>query len=187
MNIMKVRNIIGIVALLCVATFGHASVTFALAADETIAAPELPAGCEQLAVPAGNSVAFHVYATGVQVYRWNGTAWALYGPEANLFASANYRGHVGTHYVGPTWESNTGSFVVSSGSTAIPCTPDATAIPWLRLTAINSSGPGVFDGVTFIQRINTVGGLRPTTPGTVIGQEFKSPYATEYYFYKAAE
>ena len=186
MNIMKIKQIIGLAILLCIVGLGHASLTLAVAADDDNQVPALPAGCEQLAVPEGNRLAYHVYATGVQVYRWNGTAWALYGPEANLFASANYRGHVGTHYVGPTWESNSGSFVVSSGSTAIPCTPDATAIPWLRLTAVTTSGPGIFDGVTFIQRLNTVGGLRPTTPGTVIGQEVKSPYTTEYFFYKGA-
>ncbi|HKP67813.1 MAG TPA: DUF3455 domain-containing protein [Pyrinomonadaceae bacterium] len=185
MNIMKIKQVVGLAILLSIVGLGHASVTRAVSADDDNLTPELPAGCEQLAVPAGNRVAYKVYATGVQVYRWNGTAWALYGPEANLFASANYRGHVGTHYVGPTWESNSGSFVVSSGSTAIPCTPDPTAIAWLRLTAVTTSGPGIFDGVTFIQRVNTVGGLRPTAPGTVIGQEVKSPYATEYYFYKA--
>jgi hypothetical protein len=186
MNITKVRNIIGLVALVCLVTLGHASVTFALATDEPIAAPELPAGCEQLAAPAGNEVAYRTYASGVQVYRWNGTAWAFVGPEANLFASANYRGHVGTHYVGPTWESNSGSVVVSSGSTAIPCTPDPTAIPWLRLTGVTTTGPGIFEGVTFIQRVNTVGGRAPSAPGTTVGQEAKVPYTTEYYFYKEA-
>ena len=184
---MNYTKITFLIATIVLGLIGHASVTLAVSLDDVIEAPALPAGCEQLAVPAGNEVAYKVYASGVQVYRWNGTAWALFGPEANLFASANYRGHVGTHYVGPTWESNSGSFVVSSGSTAIPCTPDPTAIAWLRLTAITTSGPGVFDGVTFIQRVNTVGGLRPTTPGTSIGQEVKSPYTTEYYFYKAAD
>ena len=185
MNIMKIKQIIGLVIMLTVIGLGHASVTLALSLDDVYQPPALPAGCEQLAVPAGNEVADRVYAVGVQVYRWNGTSWAFVGPEANLFASANYRGLVGTHYVGPTWESNSGSLVVGSGATAIPCTPDPTAIPWLRLTAVTSSGPGIFDGVTFIQRVNTVGGIRPTAPGTTIGQEAKIPYTTEYYFYKA--
>jgi hypothetical protein len=100
-----------------------------------------------------------------------------------LFANSNYRGLVGSHYGGPTWETNSGSLVVSSGTTAIPCTPDPTAIPWLRLTAVTSSGPGILEGVTYIQRINTVGGIRPAA-GTVIGEEARIPYTTEYYFYK---
>ena len=187
MNIMKIKNIITLAVLLSIVGIGHASITFGLSLDDGTQPPALPAGCEQLAAPAGNEVAYRVYAVGVQVYRWNGTAWAFVGPEATLSASANYRGVVGSHYGGPTWESTSGSLVVSSAATAIPCTPDPTAIPWLRLTAVTSTGPGIFEGVTFIQRVNTVGGIRPTTPGEVIGQEAKIPYTTEYYFYKAAD
>ena len=186
MNIMKIKQAIGLALLLSIVGLGHASVTLAVSADDENQTPALPAGCEQLAVPAGNSVALHVYATGVQIYRWNGTSWGFVGPEATLSASPNFRGVIGSHYVGPTWESNSGSLVVSAGSTAIPCTPDPTAIPWLRLTAVTSSGPGIFEGVTFIQRVNTVGGRAPSVLGTTVGQEAKVPYTTEYYFYKAA-
>jgi len=186
MNIMKTKQIIATTALLVVMALGHASVTFALSSDDAIQPPVLPVGCELLAAPAGHEVSNRVYAVGVQIYRWNGTSWGFVAPEAGLFANKNYRGLIGTHYGGPTWESITQSLVVSSATTAIPCTPDPTAIPWLRLTAITSTGPGVFDGVTYIQRINTVGGLRPTAPGTEIGQEARIPYTTEYYFYKEA-
>jgi hypothetical protein len=185
MFIMKTKQIIGLVMVLGVIAFGHAMATFAAAQDGGQPAPALPAGCEQLAAPEGHQVAYRVYAVGVQIYRWNGSAWAFVAPEAGLFASKNYRGVVGTHYGGPTWESNSGSMVASLGTTAIPCTPDPTAIPWLRLTAISSNGPGIFDGVTYIQRVNTVGGIRPTEPGT-INQEVRIPYTTEYYFYKEA-
>ena len=186
MNIMKIKQVIGLVLMLASVTLGHASVTFALSMDDENQVPVLPAGCEQLAVPAGNQVAYRVYAVGVQVYRWNGTAWAFVGPEAGLFANENYRGLVGSHYGGPTWETNSGSLVVGSGPTAIPCTPDPTAVPWLRLTAVSSSGPGILEGVSYIQRVNTVGGVRPTEPGTVVGQDARIPYTTEYYFYKEA-
>lgn len=186
MNIMKFKQITALAIAIGMLSFGHAAATFSLAGNRMHQSPALPAGCEALAVPQGHSVAFKTYAIGVQKYQWNGTAWAFIGPEANLFASANYRGQVGTHYGGPTWESNSGSVVVSSGATAIPCTPDPTAIPWLRLTAIATNGPGIFDGVTYIQRTDTMGGLRPTDPGTVIGQEVGVPYTTAYYFYKLA-
>ncbi len=181
---MKIKQIIGTAVMLGVIAFGHASVTLAVSLDDSHQTPVLPAGCEELAAPAGNRVAYRVYAVGVQIYRWNGTAWAFVAPEAGLFANINYRGLVGSHYGGPTWETNSGSIVVSSGTTAIPCTPDPTAIPWLRLTAISSNGPGILDGVTYIQRINTKSGLRPATPGTAIGEEARVPYTTEYYFYK---
>lgn len=182
---MNYTKITFLIAAILLSLMGHASATLAVSLDDENQVPALPAGCEQLAVPAGHDVAYKVYAVGVQVYRWNGTSWGFVGPEATLSASSNFRGVVGSHYGGPTWESTSGSLVASSATTAIPCTPDPTAIPWLRLTAITTSGPGIFEGVTFIQRVNTVGGLRPTTPGTSIGQEVKSPYTTEYYFYKA--
>ena len=184
MNIIKIKRSVWLAILLGIIGLGHGSLSIALAEAADRNEPELPAACSQLAVPEGHKVARHVYALGVQIYTWNGTAWAFVGPEANLYASANLRGQVGTHYVGPTWESNSGSLVVASGATAIPCTPDPTAIPWLRLAAVSSSGPGIFDGVTYVQRVNTKGGLRPTVPGTVIGQEARIPYTTEYYFYK---
>ena len=183
---MKMKQIIGTAAMLTVIAFGHASISLAVSLDDAIQAPVLPAGCEQLAPPAGNEVAYRVYAVGVQIYRWNGTAWAFVAPEAGLFANVNYRGLVGSHYGGPTWETVSGSLVVSSATTAIPCTPDPTAIPWLRLTAITSTGPGILEGVTYIQRINTAGGIRPATPGTTVGEEVRIPYTTEYFFYKGA-
>jgi hypothetical protein len=187
MKVMKTKRILGIALVLGVIAIGHAMATFAVAQDAGQPAPALPAGCEQLAAPEGYQVAYRVYAVGVQVYRWNGTAWGFVGPEAGLFANENYRGLVGSHYGGPTWETVSGSLVVSSATTAIPCTPDPTAIPWLRLTAVSSSGPGILDGVKYIQRVNTVGGLRPTEPGTTVGQDARIPYTTEYYFYKEVE
>jgi hypothetical protein len=186
MFIKKAKQIIGLAALVATLGLGHASVTVAVASstDEEGRRPALPLGCEHLAVNESQIVAAHMYAVGVQIYRWNGTTWAFVGPEANLYASKNYRGQVGTHYVGPTWESNSGSVVV--GSNAIPCVANENSIPWLKLTAATTSGPGIFDGVTYIQRVNTQGGVRPNQPGTTIGEEARIPYTTEYYFYKQA-
>ena len=146
--------------------------------------PALPTNCASIEVPEGNKVASHVYAVGVQIYRWNGTAWVFVAPSATLYANADYDGQVGTHYVGPTWESNSGSKVV--GARAAGCTPDPTAIPWLLLQGLTSEGPGVFHRVTYIQRVNTVGGLAPSTPGSALGEEAQVPYTAEYFFYRAA-
>jgi hypothetical protein len=90
---------------------------------------------------------------------------------------------VGTHYVGPTWESNSGSYVV--GRVLERATPDARAIQWLKLEAIDCDGPGIFDGVTFIQRVNTVGGLAPANLGNFVGEEAQVYYTADYYFYQA--
>jgi hypothetical protein len=147
-------------------------------------APDLSTNCASIAVPDGNKVASHVYAVGVQIYRWNGSAWVFVAPAAVLYANADYDGQVGTHYIGPTWESNSGSKVV--GARLAGCTPDPTAIPWLLLQAVTSDGPGVFHRVTYIQRVSTVGGLAPATPGSAVGEEAQVPYTAEYFFYRAA-
>ena len=139
--------------------------------------------CQKLQVPAGNKVAFHAYALGVQIYRWNGTSWVFVAPEAELFAGAEDDDPVAIHYAGPTWESASGSFVV--GKVLQRCTPDPAAIPWLLLQAVDSEGPGIFDGVTFIQRLNTVGGKAPTNAGDFSGEEARVPYTAEYVFYRA--
>ena len=74
-------------------------------------APDVPAA---LAVPAGNKVAFRAFAAGVQIYEWSGSAWVFIAPEAALFADAGNHGEVAIHYVGPTWESESGSTVVGA-------------------------------------------------------------------------
>ena len=154
---------------------------FALADDKS---PELPGGCERLEVEAGNKVSFHTYALGVQRYRWNGTAWVFVEPVAKLFANENYTGETGTHYVGPTWESNSGSKVVAARVDG--CNVDPTAIDWLLLRAVSNDGSGPFKKVTYIQRVNTVGGRAPTARGASVGALVDVPYTAEYYFYKGA-
>jgi len=146
--------------------------------------PELPAQCGSLQIQEGNKLAFHVYARGVQIYRWNGTAWDFVAPNASLFAEADFFGEVGQHYVGPTWESKSGSKVVGRRVTGTGCTPDASAIAWLLLEKVSSSGAGIFSKVTFIQRVNTTGGLSPTTAGSAVGEIKEVRYTAEYYFYR---
>jgi hypothetical protein len=145
--------------------------------------PALPAVCSELQVEAGNKLAFRVYATGDQIYRWSGTAWVLRAPDAKLYVNENYQGLVGTHYAGPTWESNSGSSVVAAR--VKDCLPDTSAIAWLKLQTVVAEGPGIFSRITFIQRINTTGGLKPTPPGSFVGEEVSVPYTAEYYFYRA--
>jgi hypothetical protein len=150
--------------------------------DKDHRTPDL-GNCQNLQVPAGHKVAFRVYAEGVQIYRWDGTSWTFVAPDAKLFADARGRSAVGTHYAGPTWESASGSKVV--GAVLQRCTPNGNAIDWLLLKATSNEGPGIFRRVTFIQRVNTVGGKAPTTPGTQVGELASVPYTADYYFYRA--
>src|SRR5215212_4836736 len=91
-------------------------------ADEYENQPPDLGGCQTLQPPAGNEVASHVYAVGVQIYRWNGAKWAFVSPEAVLFANAEHDSVVGIHFAGPTWESVSGSKTV--GVALERCTPD---------------------------------------------------------------
>jgi hypothetical protein len=139
-----------------------------------------------LQVPAGNKLAFKATGVGVQIYVWTVNAtdpslssWVLKAPHALLF---HHEGEVvGIHFAGPNWESNSGSKI--GGKRLAGVTVDPTAIPWLLLQGINPSGTGAFSDVTYIQRLNTMGGLPPATPGTEAGQEVLVPYVADYLFY----
>ena len=144
--------------------------------------PDLPSGCESLEVEPGHQLAYRSYAIGVQRYRWDGTAWVFVEPVATLYADDQYHQKVGTHYAGPTWHANSGGKVVAAKLKE--CKPDSTSIAWLLLKATSNQGPGLFGTVSFIQRVNTKGGLAPTAPGATIGTLADVPYTTEYYFYR---
>ena len=159
------------------------SVQPALAGD----GPVLPAQCGAIVPEAGNKLDSHVYAKGVQIYQWNASTnfWDFVGPRADLFAEEGYHGEIGTHFTGPRWQSKGGSRVKAEPILGKSCTPDPTAIAWLLLRATETTAFGMFRDVTFIQRVNTTGGLRPTDPGTLHGEIKEVEYTAEYYFYKA--
>ncbi|MGH9845175.1 MAG: DUF3455 domain-containing protein [Blastocatellia bacterium] len=171
-------------ALLCAGLWlSLASVSVAQTNDNSYA-PDLPSPvCDSVQAPPGNRLAFRVYAVGVQRYRWNGASWDFVEPVATLFADANHNVKVGVHYGGPTWESNNGGKVVATRLAG--CSPDPAAIPWLLLQTVSTDGPGILNSVTYIQRVNTKGGLAPTAPGSTTGAVAEVPYTTEYYFYRA--
>ncbi|NOT63702.1 MAG: DUF3455 domain-containing protein [Acidobacteria bacterium] len=147
-------------------------------------AQDLPPACDALKPPSDQVAMFRLYAAGTQNYRWNGTTWIFVEPVATLYADAKYHNKVGMHYAGPTWETNFGTKVTAARVTA--CTPEATAIPWLLLQVNKTDGPGgILTATTYIQRINTKGGLMPTAPGAIVGATAEVPYTTEYIFFRA--
>jgi hypothetical protein len=148
-------------------------------------APDVPAA---LQVPSGNKVSFRGYAVGVQIYVATPSptdatqfVWTFRAPEAVLFADGGGNGEIAIHYAGPTWESESGSKVIGRTLTNAPA---ASTIPWLLLEARSTEGPGILERTTYIQRVNTTGGLAPATPPTQAGQEARVPYTAEYYFYR---
>ena len=144
-------------------------------------APEVP---DEVAVDSSaNKVQLHGFGVGFQVYTWDGTTWTGPVPEATLFGNGG--NIVAEHFAGPSWQSTSGSLVVGSVTGRI--TMDLTAIPWVRLVPVSTEGPGIFADVTFIQRINTVGGKAPSTNGAFIGEVAKVPYTADYFFYRASQ
>jgi hypothetical protein len=145
-----------------------------------------------LNAPAGNRLSCHVYARGVQIYRSmqdkNDTSkyvWTFVAPAADLFTAPDYTTATGKHYAGPAWEATDGSKVTGKKLQQAD-SPDTSAIPWLLLSAAEVSGSGIFSGTTFIQRINTHGGIAPPAParGSHPGEEIRIPYTAEYLFYR---
>jgi hypothetical protein len=143
-------------------------------------APDLSA-CAILQIDQPSKIAFRVFATGVQIYSWNGASWTFVGPEADLFADDGAHGLVGKHFSGPTWESVNGGKVYRT--VLQRCTPDAASSPWLLLAAV-PDGPGIFLRVTHIQRVNTAGGNAPSYAGSA-GEIARVPYTSDYVFYRA--
>ncbi len=167
-------------ALMCAGVaLAYASV-LAVVAKGANHGPDLPPACGAIEAPAGVKLLFRVYAVGVQRYRWNGASWDFVEPVATLYADSKYNVKLGTHYAGPTWESILGGNVVATREAG--CSPDPASIPWLLLRA--ASADGVLSPVTYIQRVNTKGGLAPTAPGASAGVIADIPYTTEYYFYR---
>jgi len=57
----------------------------------------------------------------------------------------------------------------------------------LLLQAVASTDPNYYSQITYIQRVNTTGGLAPTTGADAahLGVQESVPYTAEYYFYAA--
>lgn len=184
MHYITIKSVIRLLVLLAVAgvALQRASAVTMLDNDN---GPVLPESCSSIAVKEGHKPAFHVYAKGVQIYRWNGSSWSFVAPEATLYAEENYFGEVGIHGMGPHWTSKSGSRVEAGRVLNTGCRPDPNAIEWILLKTTATKGAGIFSRVTFIQRTNTTGGLAPSEPGTVLNELRQVPYTAEYYFYRA--
>lgn len=147
---------------------------------------------DNLKVPPGEKVILVGHATGVQIYTCQPGknppfAWTFKAPDADLTDSRGNK--IIHHFAGPTWKHIDGSEVVGKVTAKQdPPTPDA--IPWLLLTATSHAGQGVLTQVTSIQRIHTDGGVAPsanTCDASKIGEESKSAYSADYYFYAPAK
>ncbi|MEG0883269.1 MAG: DUF3455 domain-containing protein, partial [Janthinobacterium sp.] len=94
---------------------------------------------------------------------------------------------VGT-YVGPpaTWANLDGSKVTATQVAVAPA--GAGNIPYQLVKANPATGSGAMQGVSYIQRVATSGGVAPSSPcGTdTVGVKQWVPYQADYIFWKAA-
>ncbi len=154
-------------------------------ATVSLAAPAVP---DAIKVSPNEKLLFALKGRGFQVYEWvpkkdnpKQSEW-IHTPLADLFDADGKK--VGSHYGGPTWESNDGSKVICSLK-AHAASPDANAVPWLLLPVAKHEGQGIMSNVTSIQRLETAGGKEPSEesgPATA-GKPVRVPYTATYYFY----
>ncbi len=108
--------------------------------------------------------------------------WTFEAPEAELI---NRRGEVvARHFAGPTWQSTDGSAVIAKSLERADA-PAPDSIPWLLLQAKDHTGSGMLSTVTYIQRLETSGGIAPIDGCDVTraGAKARQPYTATYAFY----
>jgi hypothetical protein len=139
--------------------------------------------------PASETLLLKAVGKGRQIYACSvkdgNFEWTLERPQADLFDAQGNR--IGRHYQGPTWEAADGSKVIGQLQQQIAA-PKQGAIPWLLLKAKSNNGAGLFSKVTYVQRLNTVGGAAPQAPSEGcdkghIKAEIAIEYQADYYFY----
>lgn len=171
---------------------------------QSIAVPSVPSN---LRVEPGNQPFLKAAATGTQNYICLASGWTFIGPQATLFVTlpwitGSIRQQVATHFLTPNpfeeatnrplWQSSLDSSIVWGKQVDFSSDPNyvqPNAIPWLLLrtagTQIGPSGGSLLSQTTFIQRVNTSGGMKPAAACTEGAREFV-PYTAEYVFYRKA-
>jgi hypothetical protein len=144
---------------------------------------------QDVRVPDGQTVLLKALGKGVQIYECKAKAgdpgkfeWSFKAPEADLTNEDGKK--IAKHYAGPTWEANDGSKVVGEVQKKADA-PKPGAIPWLLLKAKKNEGTGTFEKVTYVQRVDTEGGVPPTAvcDRDHVTTEARVDYRANYYFY----
>ena len=139
--------------------------------------------------PAGHKAVMTLKGTGMLTYECRAKAgaghefeWAFVAPDAGLWDSAGKQ--VGKYYGGPTWEHVDGSKLTGKQLAVAPAT--AGSIPLQLVQASPATGSGAFTGVSYIQRVNTTGGVAPAAPCDAATDNNKSTvkYSADYVFFK---
>jgi hypothetical protein len=143
----------------------------------------------------------------------SGFAWAFFGPQATLFdVVVGNDKQIITHFNSPnpaeagkerpTWQDSHDTSTVWANNTSPPAQSSTDpefvadgAIPWLLLpvagTQVGPTGSHKLTETTFIQRLDTAGGVAPEAEtcaeATDAGKKALVPYSADYFFYKAGK
>lgn len=199
--------------LTLVVAVGAAAMTPSAAAAQTPGrssahVPPVPA---EIQVPPGHVMYASGFAVGTQNYICAVTAsgtldWTFIGPQATLFMTAHGAPvqQRMTHYLSQnpfevekfraTWQHSVDSsrvWGVALASSEDPAFVEPGAVAWLLLGVVGSddgpTGGDTLSRASFIHRLNTSGGRKPTVGCTApdhIGAFTFVPYSAEYYFYR---
>jgi hypothetical protein len=150
--------------------------------------PDVP---DSIQAPTGEEVVLLAHATGSQIYTCQAAtdgkfSWTLKGPDAELKDRKDKV--IGQHSAGPTWKLKDGSEVTGKAAAHVDAL-DPGSIPWLLVKVVSHSGNGLLTNVTDIQRVHTHGGQPPAEgcDSAHKGDETKSSYTADYYFYAPAK
>lgn len=141
-------------------------------------------------VPMGHKVAMETVGVGILSYQCSAKKdmagqheWVVVGPDAVLNDRSGKQ--VGKYFGPPaTWESLDGSRLTA---TQIAVTPNGTGnIPTQLVKTNPAMGVGSMTGVSYIQRVNTIGGVAPmsTCGMSNMGTKEMVKYQADYIFYK---
>jgi Protein of unknown function (DUF3455) len=133
-----------------------------------------------------------VHAIGVQNYtcQADGT-WLFTDPEAALYKTTGVPKPIGTHFLNfatgrPVWRLKDGSSVEAARTVTV--SGGTGNIPWLLLQAVGTTAGSDGDrltSTTWVQRLNTAGGVAPAGTCTP-NDRIAVPYSADYYFWRAA-
>jgi hypothetical protein len=172
---------------------------------DLVKVPPVPSNLQP---PPGHKPFLKGFAVGTQNYICMPSGWTFLGPQATLFVTFKWingevRQQIATHFLSPnpaedgaaraTWQSSLDTSAVWARAIANSTDPKYVApgaIAWLLLAVVGAqngpTGGSMLSRTTFIQRVNTSGGVAPTTACDVGNTAFV-PYTTDYIFYKADE
>lgn len=148
---------------------------------------------EAVKVPAGHRVAWETVGSGDITYECRAKAgmagqfeWFFVGPDAKLMDRAGKQ--VGKYYGPPaTWEAMDGSKFTGTQVAVAPASGMGN-IPLQLVKANPVMGAGALQGVSYVQRVATMGGVAPAAAcgSANLGARQTVPYRADYIFYKAS-